>query len=258
MMHSTIRHAVMAIVAMALVFGTGATCRSEVLKIGAGAAATENILKKIEFPFTTATGIKLDITDSGPIQAFKDLNAGAIHCAVGGVAFQAWMEMMEKSGYPVPDKSIYKNWVIGEDKIKILVNSDIKVTTLSKEQLAAIFTGKTTNWSQVGGPDKPIIVILGSEIPGTQAVFRQQIMGGAEYTKNAQMGTTAEDVKSRVVRNSGAISLGTLSQVDYLINSPATPTISRPVTLITKGAPSEAVKKLIDFVNGEGQRFIPK
>lgn len=257
-MQSTIRQMFGIILTMALVLGAGATFGAEVLKIGAGAAATENILKKIEFPFTTASGIKLDITDSGPIQAFKDLNAGSIHCAIGGVAFQDWMEMMEKSGHPIPDKSVYKNWVIGEDKIKILVNSDIKVTSLSKEQLAAIFTGKTTNWSQVGGPDKPIIVVLGSEIPGTQAVFRQQIMGNAEYTKNPQMGTTAEDVKSRVVRNSGAIGLGTVSQVDYLINSPATPAISRPVTLITKGAPSEAVKKLIDFVNGEGQRFIPK
>lgn len=258
MMHSTVRQAVMAMIAMALVLGTGATCKSEALKIGAGAAATENILKKIEFPFEKASGIKLDITDSGPIQAFKDLNAGSIHCAVGGVAFQDWMDMMEKSGYPIPDKSVYKNWVIGEDKIKVLVNTDIKVAALSKEQLAAIFTGKTTNWSQVGGPDKPIVVVLGSQIPGTQAVFRQQIMGNAEYTQNAQMGTTAEDVKSRVVRNSGAISLGTLSQVDYLINSPATPSISRPVTLITKGAPSEAVKKLIDFISSDGQRFIVK
>lgn len=231
---------------------------SEEVKITAGAAATEDIFKKIEFPLQRFQGIKLTLSESGPVQALKDLDAGTIHCAVGGVAFADWMDMMKKTGYAIPDQSVYKSWVIGEDKIKILTNIDIPVTTLSKEQLLAIFTGKSKNWSQVGGPDKPIIVVLGSMIPGTQAVFKMHIMGNAEFTQDAMVGTTAEDVKSRVIRNSGAIGLGTLSQVDYLVNSPKTPEIGRPITLITKGAPSEGVKKILDYINGEGQRYIAK
>lgn len=258
MVKSSLRYMFKIIVTAIFVLGVGASCWAEELKIGAGAAATENILKKIKFPFERDTGIKLDIIDSGPVQALKDLNAGKIHCAIGGVALVDWMDMMEKSGYPITDKSAYKDWVIGEDKIKVLVNTDIKITTLSKEQLTAIFTGKSTNWSQVGGPDKPIVVVLGSQIPGTQSVFRQKVMENAAFTKNAMMGTTAEDVKSRVIWNSGGIGLGTLSQVDYQVNSPATPTIARPITLITKGAPSEAVKKLLDFINGQGQQYIIK
>lgn len=258
MVNFMVRHVFTVIVVATFILGINSFCGAEVLKIGAGAAATENVLKKIKFPFEKGSGIKLDIIDSGPVQAFKDLNDGKIHCAIGGVTFADWIVMMEKSGYPIPDKSVYKDWVIGEDKIKALVNTDIKVTTLSKEQLVAIFTGKATNWSQVGGPNKPILVILGSQIPGTQSVFRQQILGNAAFTQDAMMGTTAEDVKSRVVRNSGGIGLGTLSQVDYLVNSPSTPVVSRPITLITKGTPSEAVKKMIDFINTDGRLYISK
>lgn len=258
MVNSTAKYVFKTIFTAIFVLGLGASCWAEELKIGAGAAATENILKKIKFPFERDLGIKLDLIDSGPVQALKDLNAGKIHCAIGGVAFVDWMEMMEKSGYPIPDKSLYKDWVIGEDKIKVLVNTDIKMAALSKEQLTAIFTGRSTNWSQVGGPDKPIVVVLGSQIPGTQSVFRQQVMGNAAFTQNAMMGTTAEDVKSRVIWNSGGIGLGTLSQVDYQVNSPATPPIVRPITLITKGAPSEAVKKLLNFIDNEGQHYIIK
>jgi phosphate transport system substrate-binding protein len=258
MLNSTVRVFLKAIVAVSFILGMVSASWSAELKIGTGAAAAENIFKKIRFPLEKDLGIKLDIIDSGPVQALKDLDAGTINCAVGGIAFTDWMEMMEKGGYPIPDKSVYKNWVIGEDKIKVLTNTDAPVATLSKEQLVSIFTGKSNNWSQVGGPDKPIVVILGSQIPGTQSVFRKQIMENAEFTKNAMIGTTAEDVKSRVIRNSGGISLGTLSQVDFRINSPAIPDISRPVTLITRGAPSETVKKMLDFINGDGQRYITK
>lgn len=246
------------IVTAAFIFGIGTSCWAEELKIGAGAAATESILKRIKFPFERDSDIKLNIIDSGPVQAMKDLNAGKIHCAIGGVGFAEWMELMEKSGSPIPDKSVYKDWVIGEDKIKVLVNTDVKITTLSKEQLTAIFSGKSTNWSQVGGPDKPIVVVLGSQIPGTQAVFRQQVMGNAAFTSKAMMGTTAEDVKSRVIWNSGGIGLGTQSQVDHMVNSPATPSVGRPITLVTKGAPSEAVKNLLNFIKGDGQYYIIK
>ena len=83
---------------------------------------------------------------------------------------------MEKEGYAIADKSIYKNRVIGKDIVKVMSNKDVTVATLSKEQLVGIFTGKTKNWSEVGGPDKPVVVILGSKIPGTQAVFQKQIL----------------------------------------------------------------------------------
>ncbi|MDR2549189.1 MAG: substrate-binding domain-containing protein [Desulfobulbus sp.] len=226
--------------------------------IGTGAAAAENIFKKIEFSLNRTLNIKLNIIDSGPVQALKDLDADKLHCAVGGVAFADWMEMMKKDGYVVADPSVYRSWVIGQDRIKVLTNLDVPVKSLSKEQLVAIFSGAITNWSQVGGPDKPIVVVVGSRIPGTMSVFQKQIMGNAAFTKEAMVGTTAEDIKSRVIRNAGAIGLGTISQVDYLVNGPEIPEIARPITLITKGAPTEDVEKMINYINTAGQRFIVK
>lgn len=76
-----------AIVATALILATVSASWSEEIKIGTGAAAAENIFKKIKFQLAKSLDIKLDIIDSGPIQALKDLDAGKIHCAVGGVAF---------------------------------------------------------------------------------------------------------------------------------------------------------------------------
>lgn len=244
--------------AMILAAGFTSTAMAEDVKIGAGAAPTENVFNKIQEPLKTATGISITIISNGPSQALKDLDAGTIDAAAGGVTFQDWMGMMDKEGYAIPDKAAYKSRVIGKDVVKVLTNKDVTVKSLSKDQLAAIFTGKTKNWSEVGGPDKPVVVILGSKIPGTQAVFQKQVLAGAEFTKDAVEGTTAPDIKDKVIATSGAVCLGPMSVVDDSINAPEIPEIGRPITIITKGEPTGGVKTMLDFIRGEGQKYIAK
>jgi len=246
-----------AIVALMLFGGVVGTALAEEVKIGTGAAATENIFNKIKGPME-ATGVTLNVISGGPEQALKDLDAGTIDAAVAGMTFPDWMAMMEKGGYAIPDKTVYKNRVIGKDIIKVLTNKDVTVTALSTEQLAAVFTGKAKNWSEVGGPSLPIVVIVGSKIPGTQTVFQKQAMSGAPYTKDAVEGTTADDLKTRVIATSGAVSLGAMAQIDATINAPTIPEFGRPITLVTKGAPTAGVQKMLDFIAGPGQALIAK
>jgi phosphate transport system substrate-binding protein len=231
---------------------------AEEVKIGAGAAPTENIFNKIKEPFQKATGITLTIVDTGPSQALKDLDSGAVEAASGGITFGDWMDMMAKEGYTISDKSVYKNRVIGKDIVKVFTNKAVTVANLSKEQLAAIFTGKTKNWSEVGGPSIPIVVILGTKIPGTQSVFQKQAMDGADYLTGAMNGTTAQDLKEKVKATAGAVCLGPMTLADASVNVPAIPEIGRPITLITKGAPGAGLQKVVDFINGEGKQYIAK
>jgi phosphate transport system substrate-binding protein len=227
------------------------------LKLSVGQSAAD-LLNKISYPLERSLGIRLAISINGLAQVLKDLDAGKVDAAVGGSDFTDWMALMEKEGYKIPDKSLYKQWVIGKDVVKVLINRDVTVTALSKAQLASIFTGKAKNWSEVGGEDKPIVVILASQLPATQALFQKQIMDGAEYTKEAVQVTSAEDLKNRVVRNTGAVGFGALSQVDHLVNAPSGPEIGRPITLITRGEPSETVQTLLNYIKGDGQKYIAK
>jgi phosphate transport system substrate-binding protein len=258
MSKSWIMNSFKVIAALMILGGVTGTALAEEVKIGTGAAATENIFNKIKDPMEKANGVKLNVISGGPVQALKDLDAGTVEAAVAGMTFPDWMAMMEKEGYAIPDKSIYKNRVIGKDIVKVLTNKDVTVSALSKEQLAAIFTGKAKNWSEVGGPSKPIVVIIGTKIPGTNTVFQKQAMNGEAYTKDAVEGTTIDDLKTKVVSTSGAVSLGATGQVDATINAPAIPEIGRPITLITKGAPSAGLQKMLDFIAGPGQQLIAK
>ncbi len=233
-------------------------CVAEEIKIGAGAAPTENIFKKIQAPMEKAIGVKLVLISNGPSEALKELDKGAVEAASGGLTFPDWMAMMDKEGYAIPDKTVYKHRIIGKDVIKVLVNKEVTVKQLSNEQLKGLFTGKTKNWKEIGGPDKPVVVLLGSKIPGTQSVFQKQAMDGEPFTKEFKEGTTAEDLKSKVTATSGSICLGTLSQIDDTVNTPEISEFGRPIILITKGEPSPGVTKMLEFLKGEGKKYLDK
>ena len=247
-------------VAMALMLagGISGTALAEEVKIGTGAAATENVLNKIKDPMAKTIGVTMTITSNGPEQALKDLDAGLIDIAIGGVTFPDWMDMMAKANYAIADKNVYKNRVIGKDVIKVLTNKDVTVKSLSKEQLTAIFTGKAKNWSEVGGPSLPIVVVTGTKIPGTLKVFQKQILDGAEFTKDAVEATDAAEMQTKVASTSGAVCIGPMSKVDATVNAPEIPEVGRPITAITKGEPAGGVKKMLDYIRGEGQQFIVK
>ena len=136
------RKALATIATVACIVAMAGPLMAEEVRIGTGAAATENIFNKIQQPMEKANGVKLVVVSSGPVQALKDLDAGTIDAAVGGVTFPDWMLMMEKEGYAIADKSVYKNRVIGKDIVKVMTNKDVTVSALSKEQLVAHFYRK--------------------------------------------------------------------------------------------------------------------
>ncbi len=243
------------VVLCAVTLSLTAISRAEEVIVGAGAAPTENVFAKIKDPMERSIGLKLNLISSGPVQALKDLDQGKVQAASGGITFGDWMKMMEKEGSPVADPSVYKHRVIGKDIVKLMANKDVKIATLSRDQLKSIFTGKVTNWKEVGGPDLPIVIVLGSKIPGTQAVFQKQMMDDEPYAQKMMEATTAADVKEKVQGTPGAVGLGPISLVDDTISSPEIPEVGRPITLITRGEPSPEVAKLIEYINGEGRQY---
>jgi len=228
----------------------------EVIKIGAGAAPTENILKPVEAAFEKATSLELAIISSGPKQAFIDLDRGTVDAAAAGLSFDDWLELLKKEGVTVADPALYKPVVIGKDNVIVIVNKDNPVTKLTREQLTGIFTGKTGNWKEVGGKDALILVVWGGLTQGTNAMFVKNIMDGAKPTNEVIAATTAEDIRQNVASNPEAIGIGPNAILNSTVKSPETPEVTRPITLITKGAPSAKVKKLIDFIMGDGKKYI--
>ena len=127
-----------------------------------------------------SSGIQLSIVSSGPKIAMQDLEKGSVDAAAAGLSFDDWMALMKKEGSEVKDPSLFKQAIIGKDKIVVLVHKDNPVSKLSKEQLKGIFTGKIGNWKEVGGKDLSIIIVWGKLIPGTNSMFVKNMLDGEQ------------------------------------------------------------------------------
>jgi len=172
--------------------------------------------------------------------------------------------------------------IIGYDAVAVFVNQDNPVTSLTKDQLKGIFTGKIKNWKEVGGKDAPIAV--NTEIQGakraTMEMFNEMVMDKAPYGAGFKQIDLPRDQIVDVAGNPTAIgtpSLGLLSAVSPDIRAKVkaisvdgiAPTdanihsgaylISRPLVLATIGAPTGDTKKFIEYMlSPEGQSAVEK
>lgn len=149
-----------------------------------------------------------------------------------------------------------------------IVNEDVKeggVTDLTKDQLISIFTGETTNWSEVGGPDEDIVLVTRPTSSGTRATFQKYALDGAEEASNESMETDDSGVLLQNVKDTkGAIGYVALS---YLVDDPGVATVSidgveptlentyngtYPVWtfehMYTKGEPNDVTGAFLDFI----------
>lgn len=94
----------------------------------------------------------------------------------------------------------------------MVVSKDVKVESLTKEEIKNIFEGKITNWKQVGGENKPINVINRGASSGTRATFVDTIMDGEK--EKSGLGTTQDSsgaVRTSLKNTEGGISYLALS-----------------------------------------------
>lgn len=94
-----------------------------------------------------------------------------------------------------------------------VVNKDAGVKNISKQQLIDIFTGKITNWKDVGGKDEKITIINRAEGSGTRATFEKWGLDGATPIK-AQEQDSSGTVRKIVSETPGAISYLAFSYID--------------------------------------------
>ncbi|WP_430535012.1 phosphate ABC transporter substrate-binding protein [Listeria rocourtiae] len=94
-----------------------------------------------------------------------------------------------------------------------VVNKDAGVKNISKQQLIDIFTGKITNWKDVGGKDQKVTIINRAEGSGTRATFEKWGLDGATPVK-AQEQDSSGTVRKIVSETPGAISYLAFSYID--------------------------------------------
>jgi phosphate transport system substrate-binding protein len=103
--------------------------------------------------------------------------------------------------------------VIALDGLAIVINRANKVETLTREQIMKIFTGKITNWEQVGGWPSPISMYARKDGSGTLDTFTQLVLKGAAMPANVKRIEDSRELSDAVARDPDAIGFIGMSYV---------------------------------------------
>lgn len=165
--------------------------------------------------------------------------------------------------------------VIGWDGIAVIVNKNNPLDSLNIEQLKMIYTGKVSNWKELGGSDEEIEVLVRDTSSGTYAFFKENVLDDEEYISTAVTEPNTEAVVEEVATDTGAIGYIGLAYADSSVKMLGLEStegtfhpepeailkgeypLSRPLHYYTNGEPEGDVKKYMDFVLSEkGQTII--
>ncbi len=152
------------------------------------------------------------------------------------------------------------------DGIAIIVNNDNPVEDLSLDDIAKIYTGEITNWSEVGGDDAEIVLIGREAGSGTRDGF-ESITGTADSCKYRQELTSTGDVITTVSSNPNAIGYASLAAVKDTVKKVSVDgveatedtvkdgsyKVQRPFVLVTKDGTelSEAAQAFFDYATSK-------
>ena len=186
------------------------------------------------------------------------------------------MKMDEKMKLQDAGKAFTEK-IIAYDALAVILNPSNKVNQLTREQLEAIYTGKITNWKEVGGDDMPIVLYSRETSSGTYEFFREHVLNKKNFASSALLMPATGAIVQSVSQTKGAIGYVGLAYLESDIKpikvsydagkTYVTPSvenaknksypITRPLYYYYLNSAEKVVKPFVDFVlSPEGQKIV--
>lgn len=225
-----------------------------------GSTSMEKVIKAVNGAFMEKNkGVTVNLNLTGSGTGIQEASEGK--CDIGNSSRKLKDEEAEKLDATV----------VGLDGIALVVNPANKLEDITLQDLAKVYSGEITNWKELGGDDKAIVVIGREDGSGTRDGFESIVMGDKE-PKYAQELESTGSVINAVATTDGAIGYASLANVDETVKAlkvggiEATEEnvksgayeVQRPFICATlKGSDNKLVKAYLDFIlSEEGQALV--
>ena len=226
-----------------------------------GSTSMEKVIGALKETFEGEnTGVEVTYNPTGSSSGIKAVQEGRCDIGLSSRALKAEEKEQGLVGT-----------VLAYDGIAVIVNPENAVEDLTVEQIASIYKGEITNWSEVGGIDAEIVLIGREAGSGTRGGF-EEIVGVEDLCQYRQELTSTGDVITAVSQNPGAIGYASLASVKDTVKAikvggvaPSDETvkdetyaIQRPFVLVTKEgtALTETAQAFFDFITSEAAREV--
>ncbi len=161
------------------------------------------------------------------------------------------------------------------DGVAVYVNDSSPLQAITKAQLKGIYTGRITNWRDVGGKDEKIVPYSRENNSGTYVFFKEHVLENEDYAREIQTLPGTAAVVNAVSKDPASIGYGGIAYASGIravpvraddTSEPVMPTLatvqsgryplSRNLFFYTVGEPAGDLKTFIDWVLGpEGQKI---
>jgi phosphate transport system substrate-binding protein len=172
---------------------------------------------------------------------------------------------------------------IARDAIGVIVHPDNPVQQLTLQQISDIYSGKITNWKEIGGEDRPIVLLSRESNSGTHVYFLEEVVRLGEkenrtlFSQDTLLLPSSEGIIAEVRQNPNAIGYDGLGYITSDVTTVAiapeaggefvkpsiatvnngTYPIARPLFMYTPGEPTGDVKTYLEWILGPaGQKIV--
>ncbi|MCW7540990.1 phosphate ABC transporter substrate-binding protein [Aquabacterium sp. A7-Y] len=216
-------------------------------------------------------GVQVDVQSGGSSRGISDARQGLAD--IGMISRDLKGDEHDLQSFP-----------IAFDGVCMIVHKSNPIQTLSKDQIVAMYTGRITNWSAVGGADRKISVVNKAEGRSTLELFLHHTgLTNRQIKAQVVIGDNEQGIKT-VLGNPGAIAYVSIGSAEFSaeqglslkllpMNGVAATTanvkdrrfpLTRVLNLVTKNQPSGLSKRFIDFARSDAvhdlvkdQYFVP-
>ena len=230
-----------------------AACGGEAQQVSTdGSTSMNKVIMSLAEAFEGETGIQVSYNGSGSSAGIQAVQSGT--CDIG-LSSRSLKDAEKEAGLI--------GTVLAYDGIAMIVNPENPVSDLSLEQIAKIYIGGISNWSEVGGNDAEIVLIGREAGSGTRSGF-EELTGTEDLCQYRQELTSTGDVITAVAGNPNAIGYASVASVKDTVKAltvggiaPTEETvrdgsyvIQRPFVLVTvEGkALSESAQAFFDYI----------
>ena len=224
-------------------------------------------------------GVSIAVTGGGSGTGIAALINGTVDIANASREMkESEIEDARKNGFDPQE------FTVAIDALAVIVNQANPVNELTIDQLSDIYTGRITNWKEVGGNDAPIILVSRETNSGTHVYFLEEVVRKGDgdntdiFAPQTLLMPSSVGITSEVQRNPNAIGYDGLGYTDpahekliavsrdasspFVVPSVATGAdgsypISRALYMYTAGEPTGTIADYLDWVRGPaGQKIV--
>ncbi len=180
---------------------------------------------------------------------------------VGIASLQNGTVQIANSSRPIKSKEIAackakginpSAYAVANDGIAIVVHKNNPVREITVALIKDIYTGKISNWKDLGGMDMPIVIVSRDVASGTFEVFNEKALNGAKVVASAQLLASNNAVISAVGSTPGAIGYAGLGYINDSVNVLRVDGVMPDIETVQNGS-YKLARKLYMYTNGKAK-----